>query len=222
MTVNYNELTKQVLNIYPEVKFAGIVNVKGEIVAGGHKENVTQILKGDEVKMSIHYAIQKRDLYTNLAYKIGHEKSAITEFEKVIMISIPMNSNELFLVRTDKGINYLKIVEFIYSKIDPQKHIRDEINIIQNEIENLKNMKVGKPKKRVVKRKPARKTAKKRVVKRKSARKTAKKRVVKRKPARKTAKKRVVKRKPARKTAKKRVVKRKPARSNKSKRKTRR
>ena len=176
MTVNYNELTKQVLNIYPEVKFAGIVNVKGEIVAGGHKENVTQILKGDEVKMSIHYAIQKRDLYTNLAYKIGHEKSAITEFEKVIMISIPMNSNELFLVRTDKGINYLKIIEFIYSKIDPQKHIRDEINIIQNEIENLKNMKVSKSKKRVVKRKPARKTAKKRVVKRKPARSNKSKR----------------------------------------------
>ena len=208
MTINYNELTKQVLNIYPEVKFAGIVNVKGEIVAGGHKENVTQILEGDEVKMSIHYAIQKRDLYTNLAYKIGHEKSAITEFEKAIMISIPVNSNELFLVRTDKGINYLKIIEFIYSKIDPKKHIRDEINIIQTEIENLKNLKEGKLKKRVVKRKPARKVTKKRVVKRK--------------PARKVTKKRVVKRKPARKVTKKRVVKRKPARSNKSKRKTRR
>jgi len=222
MAVNYNELTKQVLNIYPEVKFAGIVNVKGEIVAGGHKENVTQILEGDEVKMSIHYAIQKRDLYTNLAYKIGHEKSAITEFEKVIMISIPMNSNELFLVRTDKGINYLKIIEFIYSKIDPKKHIRDEINLIQNEIENLKNLKANKSKKRVVKRKPARKAVKKRVVKRKPARKAVKKRVVKRKPARKAVKKRVVKRKPARKAVKKRVVKRKPARSNKSKRKTRR
>jgi hypothetical protein len=208
MTVNYDELTKQVLNIYPEIKFAGIVNVKGEIVAGGHKENVEQILEGDEVKMSIHYAIQKRDLYTNLAYKIGHEKSAITEFEKVILISIPMNSNELFLVRTDIGVNYSKIIEFIYSKIDPQKHIRDEINLIQNEIEKLKNLKVNKSKKKVVKRKPARKTAKRRVVKRK--------------PARKTAKRRVVKRKPARKTAKRRVVKRKPAKSSKSKRKTRR
>jgi len=193
MNVNYNELTKQVLNTYPEVKFAGIVNVKGEIVAGGHKENVKQILEGDEVKMSIHYAIQKRDLYTNLAYKIGHEKSAVTEFEKVIMISIPMNSNELFLVRTDIGVNYSKIIDFIYSKLDPQKHIRDEINLIQNEIEKLKNQKVNK----------------------------LKKRVVKRKPARKSVKKRVVKRKPARNSVKKRVVKRKPARSNKSKRKTR-
>ena len=180
MTVNYDELTKQVLNIYPEIKFAGIVNVKGEIVAGGHKENVEQILEGDEVKMSIHYAIQKRDLYTNLAYKIGHEKSAITEFEKVILISIPMNSNELFLVRTDIGVNYSKIIEFIYSKIDPQKHIRDEINLIQNEIEKLKNMKVNKSKKKVVKRKPARKTAKRRVVKRKPAKSSKSKRKTRR------------------------------------------
>ena len=180
MTVNYNELTKQVLNIYPEIKFAGIVNVKGEIVAGGHKENVEQILEGDEVKMSIHYAIQKRDLYTNLAYKIGHEKSAITEFEKVILISIPMNSNELFLVRTDIGVNYSKIIEFIYSKIDPQKHIRDEINLIQNEIEKLKNLKVNKSKKKVVKRKPAKKTAKRRVVKRKPAKSSKSKRKTRR------------------------------------------
>ena len=180
MTVNYDELTKQVLNIYPEIKFAGIVNVKGEIVAGGHKENVEQILEGDEVKMSIHYAIQKRDLYTNLAYKIGHEKSAITEFEKVILISIPMNSNELFLVRTDIGVNYSKIIEFIYSKIDPQKHIRDEINLIQNEIEKLKNLKVNKSKKKVVKRKPARKTAKRRVVKRKPAKSSKSKRKTRR------------------------------------------
>ena len=194
MTVNYDELTKQVLNIYPEIKFAGIVNVKGEIVAGGHKENVEQILEGDEVKMSIHYAIQKRDLYTNLAYKIGHEKSAITEFEKVILISIPMNSNELFLVRTDIGVNYSKIIEFIYSKIDPQKHIRDEINLIQNEIEKLKNLKVNKSKKKVVKRKPARKTAKRRVVKRKPAKKTAKRRVVKRKPAKSSKSKRKTRR----------------------------
>ena len=180
MAVNYDELTKQVLNIYPEIKFAGIVNVKGEIVAGGHKENVEQILEGDEVKMSIHYAIQKRDLYTNLAYKIVHEKSAITEFEKVILISIPMNSNELFLVRTDIGVNYSKIIEFIYSKIDPQKHIRDEINLIQNEIEKLKNLKVNKSKKKVVKRKPARKTAKRRVVKRKPAKSSKSKRKTRR------------------------------------------
>ncbi len=70
--------------------------------------------------MSIHYSIKKRDTYTNLEYKIGKESSAITEFEKVIIISIPVNSNELFLIRTDKGANYLEIVDFVHSKLNPQ------------------------------------------------------------------------------------------------------
>ncbi|MDH3312025.1 MAG: hypothetical protein OEM28_02625 [Nitrosopumilus sp.] len=192
MTADYNELTKQVLNLYPQVKFAGVVNIKGEIVAGGHKENVDQILVGDEVKMSIHYSIQKRDIYTNLAYKIGKERSAITEFEKAAIISIPINSNELFLVRTDKGVDYLKIVDFVYSKLDLQKYIREEIKVIKKEIEKLKklseNMKLKK--KSVVKRKPVRETAaKKKTVKRKPVRETAaKKKTVKRKPVRETGK----------------------------------
>ncbi|MGY5148586.1 MAG: DUF6659 family protein [Candidatus Nitrosopumilus sp. bin_68KS] len=207
MTGNYKDLTKQVLNLQPQVKFAAVVNVKGEIVAGGHKENVEQLLVGDDSKMSIHYSLQKRDIYTNLAYKIGKERSAITEFEKAAIISIPINSNELFLVRTDKGVDYLKIVDYVYSKLDPQKYIREEMSAIKNEIDKLKNLKGNKitAKKKVVKRKPAKKTAaKKKVVKRKPAKKTAaKKKVVKRKPAKKTAaKKKVVKRKPAKKTTK--------------------
>ncbi|KAF6246649.1 hypothetical protein C6990_08955 [Nitrosopumilus sp. b3] len=177
MAVNYKDLTKQVLNLQPQVKFAAVANVKGEIVAGGHKENVEQLLVGDDSKMSIHYSLQKRDIYTNLAYKIGKERSAITEFEKAAIISIPINSNELFLVRTDKGADYRKIIDFVYSKLDPQKYIHEEMSMIKNEIEKLKNLKEIKTaaKKKAVKRKPARKTA-------------AKKKAVKRKPARKNVK----------------------------------
>ncbi len=186
MNMDHNELAKQVLNLYPEIKFAGVVNVKGEIVAGGHKENVEQILEGDDVKMSIHYSIQKRELYTNLEHRIGKERSDITEFEKAAIIRVPINNNELFLVRTDKGIDYLKIVDFINSKLNPQKYIRDEIKVIQDEIEKLKNLKELAEKKsrktKSKKRKPARKTAAKK--------KTVKRKTTKRKPARKTKSKR--------------------------------
>jgi len=161
MAADYDGLTKQVLNLYPQIKFVGVVNVKGEIISGGHKENVEQLLIGDEVKMSIHYALQKRDLYTNLAYKIGKERSAVSEFEKAAIISIPINSNELFLVRTDKGINYLEIVDFVYSKLDPKKYVREEIKWIQSEIEKLKKINESietKSEKDTVKSKPAGKT----------------------------------------------------------------
>ena len=120
MTVDYDEISKQILDLDPKVRFAGVANSKGEMIAGGQKENVEKILDGENVKMSIHYALQKRDLYTNLAYKIGSELSSITEYEKVTMISIPINSNDLFMVSTEPRAEYLKIIDFIHSALNPQ------------------------------------------------------------------------------------------------------
>jgi len=121
LAVNYDELSKQVLALDTQVRFVGVVNSKGELVTGGQKDNVEQMLSNEEVKMSIHYALRKRDLYTNLAYKIGRETSSITEFVKVTMISIPINSNELFLVSTEPRANYLKIIDYIHSELNSQK-----------------------------------------------------------------------------------------------------
>ncbi|MDH3765829.1 MAG: hypothetical protein OER82_08465 [Nitrosopumilus sp.] len=121
MTVDYGEMSKQILDLYPKVRFAGVVNSKGEMIAGGHKENVEKILVGDEVSMSIHYALQKRDLYTNLAYKLGHERSSITEYAIVTMINIPINSNDLFLISVEPRADYMKIIDYVYSLLDSQK-----------------------------------------------------------------------------------------------------
>ncbi|MCE2505860.1 MAG: hypothetical protein J4F36_05215 [Nitrosopumilaceae archaeon] len=118
MAINYDELTKKILDFDSQVRFAGVANSKGELVAGGQKDDVKKLLVGDEVKMSIHYALQKRDLYTNLAYKIGNETSSITEYEKVTMISIPINSNELFLISTEPRADYLKIIDTVRSELD--------------------------------------------------------------------------------------------------------
>ncbi len=117
MATNYDALSKKILDLGSQVRFAGVANNKGELVAGGQKEDVEKLLAGDEVKMSIHYALQKRDLYTNLAYKIGNETSSITEYEKVTMITIPINSSELFLISTEPRADYLKIIDTVRSEL---------------------------------------------------------------------------------------------------------
>ncbi len=121
MTINYDELSKQVLDLDPQIRFAGVANIKGELVAGGQKDGIEKLLSGDDVSMSIHYGFQKRDFYTNLAYKIGHERSSITEFENVTMITIPINSSELFLISTNPRADYLKIIDFVQSAFDSDK-----------------------------------------------------------------------------------------------------
>ena len=121
MAINYDELFQQIFDLDSQVRFVGVANSKGVMVAGEHKENVEQMLVGDEVGMAIHYAIQKAELFTNLAYKIGRERSSITEYEKVTLISIPINSQELFLVSTEPHADYLKIVDTVHSVLDFQK-----------------------------------------------------------------------------------------------------
>ena len=71
--------------------------------------------------MAIHYALQKRESFTNLAYKIGNETSSITEYGVVTMISIPINSQELFLISTEPRADYLKIIDYVHSALDSQK-----------------------------------------------------------------------------------------------------
>ena len=117
---DYAQICEKVISISSDVRFAGVVNSKGEMISGRHGENVEPLLSEDDVKMSIHYALQKRDLYTNLAYKIGVEKSSITEYEKVTMINIPVNSNELFLISTEPRADYRKIIDFVCSNLDTE------------------------------------------------------------------------------------------------------
>ena len=121
MTINYDELSQQVFALDPQVRFAGVANSKGELVAGGHRGSIEKLLVDNEMSMSIHYALQKRDLYTNLAYKIGNERSSITEYDKVTLINIPLNSQDLFLISTEPRADYLKIIDYVRSILESQK-----------------------------------------------------------------------------------------------------
>ena len=121
LAIKNDELCKQVFDLDPQVRFAGIANSKGVLVAGGQRDNVGSLLTDDDLKMSIHYALQKRDLYTNLVYKLGYERSSITEYDVVTLISIPINSNELFLISTEPRADYLKIIDYVRSTIDSEK-----------------------------------------------------------------------------------------------------
>ena len=68
------------------------------------------LLEDNEVKMSIHYTFQRWENLQNLEYKIGKEKTSVNEYDKVTLISIPFNKNELFLVSSEPKSNYNDIL----------------------------------------------------------------------------------------------------------------
>jgi hypothetical protein len=60
--------------------------------------------------MSIHYTYQRWENLQNLEYKIGKEKTSVNEYDKVTLISIPFNENELYLLSSEPKSNYNNII----------------------------------------------------------------------------------------------------------------
>ena len=98
------------LEVDPHIRFSGILDKEGCLVFGIHNEGVTSLLNDDEVKMSIHYTLQRWENLQNLQYKIGKEKTSVIEYDKVTLIIIPLNKNELYLVSSEPKSNYNDII----------------------------------------------------------------------------------------------------------------
>jgi len=121
--MDYSKLCKMGLEIDPLIRFTGILDKDGALVFGKHKDGVTSLLDLDEVKMSVHYTFQRWENLQNLEYKIGKEQTSVNEYDKVTLISIPFNQNELFLVSSEPKSDYNDIV--IKTKVVIEKFLKN-------------------------------------------------------------------------------------------------
>ena len=106
--MDYEKLCDKVLKIDSHIRFTGVLDSKGDLVIE-KKRNDAKLLNPDEAKMSIHYTFERWTNLQNLSHKFGKEKTSITEYEKVTLISLHLNGN-LFLLSIDPGVDYMNII----------------------------------------------------------------------------------------------------------------
>lgn len=106
--MDYEKLCDEVLKSDPQIRFTGILDSKGDLVVEKNRDD-GKLLTPEEVKMSVHYTFERWTRLQNLSYKVGKEKSTITEYEKVTMISLHFGKN-LFLLSTEPNSDYMKII----------------------------------------------------------------------------------------------------------------
>ena len=108
--MDHKELCTKILEIEPHVRFSGILNSRGDLAVQSNRNNSEALLSAEEVKMSVHYTFQRWTSIQNLAHKIGKEKTNITEFDKVTLISLLLNDGNLLLLSSEPGANYMEII----------------------------------------------------------------------------------------------------------------
>ena len=95
---------------YNGVKFVGVVNYLGNLIAGGFKKGITPI--GDENTRRMMYMQLKLDLTMRKDYDefFGPVDYVVSKRGKISKISIPIKKHMIVLI-TNKGINYESLIK---------------------------------------------------------------------------------------------------------------
>ena len=115
--MDYDKVCKDIMNLDPQVRFAGICDDTGEIKYGGHRSGVTNLLSPEETKKSNLQALARWGLRNSLSPKIGKGKYAMAEYEKIKRITMPIGDDHLLLVTTEVNVEHDKLIKNILKLI---------------------------------------------------------------------------------------------------------
>ncbi len=115
---DYTKICDSVLSVDPKIRFAGVINERGRLVAGGMKENVEPIEseKDDEmIFMELALRVKMRKEFDK---QLGPVNFALASRERALAISVIINNDILYVVAesdADYGTLPQKILEIINS-----------------------------------------------------------------------------------------------------------
>ena len=96
-------LCEKIIKLDRNIRFAGVVNNRGEVIEGGFKHGVEPLLNGtDEQQMYIH---SLSNLTTLQSYndRLGNVRYSLTEHENVTLFTFPLDDGILCLSATPKA-----------------------------------------------------------------------------------------------------------------------
>ena len=106
--MKYDELCESIKKVDPKVRFAGVVNSKGRLVAGGMVTSKKRLgdRKNDEMLyMELALRVKMRSEFDD---DLGKVKFSLSFREKLIVMTFPRKKDVLF-VSMDKKMSFDKI-----------------------------------------------------------------------------------------------------------------
>jgi hypothetical protein len=108
--MNYDQICKSILDSDSKVRFAGICDESGETKYGGMREGKSSLLSPQESQKSNLQAVGRWGLRKSLTAKTGKGIYAMTEYEKLKRITIPLDDDHLLVVTTEVDADHGNII----------------------------------------------------------------------------------------------------------------
>ena len=108
--MDFDKLYSDVMQIDSTIRYAAVQNNTGEKICGGFRDNITPILSDDELKMMHYYASQRWQTRKNIEHKIGLNKYAMAEYDKIKRITFPIDEKNMLMITTEINSDHTKII----------------------------------------------------------------------------------------------------------------
>ena len=115
---NFKLLCDNVFSLSPSIRFAGVINKMGRLIAGGMRYGLESLEnKDDSLKLFVQFALRSR-LRKDYDYVFGKSIYNFTEREKIKLASFPLDDNlilRISMVKEEKNNDQIiqKILEAI-------------------------------------------------------------------------------------------------------------
>ena len=116
--MNYDKLCVDIFAIDSSVRFASVYNKNGEVIAGGMRKDKESLLKPEEDTMSLYYSKHTFEQRKNLSHRVGKERYSMTEFEKVKMITIPLQDDNLLLISIETTADHFMMIDHMLKVVE--------------------------------------------------------------------------------------------------------
>jgi len=110
MRFPYLDLVEKALKISPEIRFATVCNMLGEVKYSEHRSGAKNLLSQRESLKSLESAARAWALRNEFASKIGKGEFVLAQYGKIKRIVIPLDSEHLLYLTTTKKADHNKII----------------------------------------------------------------------------------------------------------------
>jgi hypothetical protein len=124
MMVWFLELCNDVISISPDIRFAGIIDARGKLVAHQYNTKINPLLSEDSeletmlVRSAIIEGVGKAS-----EYKLGDPIFTIRKFANVTLITLPLSSREGYrmCISTEPSGSFIDIIKRLQDILEKKK-----------------------------------------------------------------------------------------------------
>ncbi|MBI3842256.1 MAG: hypothetical protein HY295_03800 [Thaumarchaeota archaeon] len=96
------------MDIDPKIRFAGMINDKGRLIAGGMKEDRKPLEDARDDEMLFMELVLRTKMRREFDQQLGKVKFAMSYREKAIVMSFPLDEY-VMLISAEKGLDFADV-----------------------------------------------------------------------------------------------------------------